>query len=142
MKRFLTALTLSAAVMLSAPAVMAETAAPAAAGGPAEAEKSSTLTTATALINYGRSKGDALAMIAGVQMMVSVAEGTTIESGGNAMDLGKVLDEAVALAKDDALVVAKAEELRDAAETKTRGACYWEYWCDWYGYCEYWYVCY
>jgi len=140
MKRFLTAFALSAAVLATAPAVMAEEAkAPSA---EAQAEAKSTLQTATAMINYGRSKKDALAMIAGVQMMVSVAEGTTIESGGQPMDLGKVLDEAVALAGDDQLVVAKAEALRDAAETKTRGACYWEYWCDWYGYCEYWYICY
>ncbi|MGA0540912.1 hypothetical protein [Neotabrizicola sp. VNH66] len=140
MKRFLTALTLSAAVLAAAPAVMAETAAPP--SGPAQAEASSTLTTATAMINYGRSKQDALAIIAGVQMMVSVAEGTTIESGGQALDLNAVLDEAATIGKDDPLVMAKVEELRDAAETKTRGACYWEYWCDWYGYCEYWYVCY
>ena len=140
MKRFLTAFALSAAVLATAPAAMAEDAkAPSA---EAQAEAKSTLQTATAMINYGRSKKDALAMIAGVQMMVSVAEGTTIESAGQPMDLGKVLDEAVALAGDDQLVVAEAEALRDAAETKTRGACYWEYWCDWYGYCEYWYICY
>lgn len=81
-------------------------------------------------------------MIAGVQMMVAVAEGTTIESAGTPLDLGAVLDEAVAMAGDDELIKARAEALRDDAETKTRGACYWEYWCDWYGYCEYWYVCY
>lgn len=142
MKRFLSAFALSAAVLASsAPVVLAEDAKPAP-NAAEQAEARSTLQTATAMINYGRSKKDALAMIAGVQMMVAVAEGTTIESGGQAMDLGKVLDEAVALAGDDQLVVAKAESLRDAAETKTRGACYWEYWCDWYGYCEYWYVCY
>lgn len=142
MKRFLSAFALSAAVLaISAPVVLAEDAKPAP-NAAEQAEARSTLQTATAMINYGRSKKDALAMIAGVQMMVAVAEGTTIESGGQAMDLGKVLDEAVALAGDDQLVVAKAESLRDAAETKTRGACYWEYWCDWYGYCEYWYVCY
>lgn len=140
MKRFLTALTLSAAVLASP--VLAQEAAKPAANPAAQAEAQSTLQTANAMINYGRSKKDALAMIAGVQMMVSVAQGTTIEAGGQPMDLGKVLDEAVALAGDDQLVVAKAEALRDEAETKTRGACYWEYWCDWYGYCEYWYVCY
>ncbi len=140
MKRFLTALTLSAAVLASP--VLAQEAAKPAANPAAQAEAQSTLQTANAMINYGRSKKDALAMIAGVQMMVSVAQGTTIEAGGQPMDLGKVLDEAVALAGDDQLVIAKAEALRDEAETKTRGACYWEYWCDWYGYCEYWYVCY
>lgn len=146
MKRFLTALALTAAVFTSGSGVIAqEAAAPEAPAGlkPAEqAEKNATLQTANAMINYGRSKGDALAMIAGVQMMLDVAEGTTIESGGQPVDLGKVLDEAVAAAGDDQLVVAKAEALRDAAETQNRAMCYWEYWCDWYGYCEYWYVCY
>ena len=137
MKRFLTALALSAAVFTAAPVLAQYAPNPV-----AQAEAKSTLTTANAMINYGRSHKDALAMIAGVQMMVAVAEGTTIESGGTAMDLGAVLDEAVAMAGDDALVVAKAEALRDDAEAKSRGACYWEYWCDWYGYCEYWYICY
>lgn len=139
MKRFLTALTLSAAVMTAGSAFAQDATAP----SPKEqAEASSTLTTANAMIAYGRSKGDALAIIAGVQMMLATAAGTTIEANGAPLDLGAVLDEAVALAGDDALVVAKAEALRDEAETKTRGACYWEYWCDWYGYCEYWYICY
>lgn len=137
MKRFFTALSLSAALFAAAPSFAED------AKNPVEAaEAKSTLTTANAMINYGRANKDALAMIAGVQMMVAVAEGTTIESGGVPMDLGAVLDEAVALAGDDELIKAKAEALRDDAETKTRGTCYYEYWCDWYGYCEYWYVCY
>ncbi len=138
MKRFLTAFAVSAAVLAAAP-VMAEEAAP---KGAIEKEQATTLQTANAMINYGRSKGDALAMIAGVQMMLAVADGTTIESGGKPVDLTAVLDEAAALGKDDPLVVAKVEALKDEAETKTRGACYWEYYCDWYGYCEYWYICY
>jgi multidrug efflux pump subunit AcrA (membrane-fusion protein) len=137
MKRLFTAFSLSAALLAAAPTFAQD------AKNPVEAaEAKSTLTTANAMINYGRANKDALAMIAGVQMMVAVAEGTTIESGGVPMDLGAVLDEAVALAGDDELIKAKAEALRDDAETKTRGACYYEYWCDWYGYCEYWYVCY
>lgn len=140
MKRFLAALTVSTA-LLAAPA-FAQEAPGAPPQGAAQAEQASTLQTATAMINYGRSKGDALAMIAGVQMMLSVAEGTTIEAQGQPLDLSAVLNEAKELGKDDPLVVAKADALMDAAETKTRGACYWEYWCDWYGYCEYWYVCY
>lgn len=139
MKRILTALALGAALMTSAPTFAQEAKAP---DAKAQAEAKSTLTTANAMINYGRAHKDALAMIAGVQMMVAVAEGTTIETGGTPMDLGAILDEAVALAGDDELIKAKAEALRDDAETKSRGACYWEYWCDWYGYCEYWYVCY
>lgn len=143
MKRFLAALSLTAAMLTAAPVLAQETAAPADAPNAAQqAEMSSTLQTANAMINYGRAKKDALAMIAGVQMMVAVAEGTTIEAKGAPMDLGAVLDEAVALAPEDALIKAKADDLRDAATEKTRGMCYWEYWCDWYGYCEYWYVCY
>ncbi len=138
MKRILSALAISAAMLVGAPAFAED----AAANPVVQAEAKSTLTTANAMINYGRAHKDALAMIAGVQMMVSVAEGTTIESAGKPMDLSAVLDEAVALAGDDALIKAKADSLRDEAETKSRGACYWEYWCDWYGYCEYWYVCY
>ena len=139
MKRFLTAFAVSAAVLAAAPVMAEEAAAP---KGAIEKEQATTLQTANAMISYGRSKGDALAMIAGVQMMLAVADGTTIESGGKPVDLTAVLDEAAALGKDDPLVVAKVEALKDEAETKTRGACYWEYYCDWYGYCEYWYVCY
>ncbi|SEC02839.1 hypothetical protein [Rhodobacter sp. 24-YEA-8] len=143
MKRFITLLAFAAAVTASGVPVTAETPAAPPAMKPAEqAEKGSTLQTANAMINYGRSKGDALAMIAGVKMMLDVTAGTTIETGGTPVDLGKVLDEAVALAKDDPLIIAKADSLRDAAETQNRAMCYWEYWCDWYGYCEYWYVCY
>ena len=67
---------------------------------------------------------------------------TVAEKLKDASDIGAILDEAVAMAPDDALIVARADELRDEAETVTRGVCYWEYWCDYYGYCEYWYVCY
>ncbi len=139
MKRIFAALALSAAVMTAAPVLAQEAKAPDAV---TQAEAKSTLTTANAMINYGRAHKDSLAMIAGVQMMVAVAEGTTIETGGAPLDLAAVLDEAVALSPDDELIKAKADALRDDAETKSRGACYWEYWCDWYGYCEYWYVCY
>lgn len=139
MKRFLSAIAISAAVMTAGSAFAQDTAAPT----PKEqAEASSTLTTANAMISYGRSKGDALAIIAGVQMMLAVADGTTIEANGSPLDLAAVLNEAKEIGKDDPLVIAKADELMDAAETKTRGVCYWEYWCDWYGYCEYWYICY
>jgi hypothetical protein len=138
MKRLLAALAFATALAGVAP-LYAQDAAP----NPIEtAETKSTLTIANAMISYGRANKDALALLSGVQMMVSAAEGTTIESGGKPMDLGAVLDEAIALAPDDQLIVARAEVLRDEAETKTRGACYWEYWCDYYGYCEYWWVCY
>ncbi len=139
MKRFLTALAVSATLLTAGSAFAQDATAP---DDRAQAEASSTLTTANAMINYGRSKGDALAMIAGVQMMLAVADGTTIEAGGSPLDLAAVLTEAKELGKDDPLIVAKADALMDEAETKTRGACYWEYWCDWYGYCEYWYICY
>jgi hypothetical protein len=139
MKNLLTAVALAVAVLGAAPVLAQETPAP----NPIEtAEAKSTLTIANALLSYGRANQDALAMLSAVQMMVKAAEGTTIESAGKPMDLGAILDEAVALAPDDALVVARADALRDEAETRTRGVCYWEYWCDWYGYCEYWYVCY
>lgn len=139
MKHLLAALALATSLVGMTPVMAQDAAAP----NPVEtAEAKSTLTIANAAIAYGRANKDPLAMLAGVQMMVSAAAGTTIESGGKPMDLGAVLDEAVAMAPDDALVTARADVLRDEAETKTRGACYWEYWCDWYGYCEYWYVCY
>lgn len=137
MKRLLAALAFAATLLGVAPGFAQTAPDPV-----ATAETKSTLSVANAMINYGRSNKDALAMLAGVQMMVTAAEGTSIESGGKPMDLGAILDEAVALAPEDALIAARADELRDAADTKTRGACYWEYWCDWYGYCEYWYVCY
>jgi hypothetical protein len=139
MKRLITALALATALFGAAPVLAESPAAP----NPIEtAEAKSTLTIANALVTYGRANQDPLALISGVSMMVKAAEGTTIESAGKPMDLGAILDEAVAMAPDDALITARADELRDAAETKTRGVCYWEYWCDYYGYCEYWYVCY
>jgi hypothetical protein len=139
MKRLLASLAVVAAMMGAAP-VLAETAA---APNPIEtAEAKSTLTIANATLAYGRANGDALAMLSAVQMMVSALDGTTLEQAGKPVDLGAILDEAVALAPDDALIVARAEALRDEAETRTRGVCYWELWCDYYGYCEYWYVCY
>lgn len=137
MKRLIAALALSTTLLGVAPALAQD------APNPVEtAEAKSTLSVANAMITYGRSNADPLAMIAGVQMMLAAAEGTTIETAGAPIDLGAILDEAVALAPDDALITARADTLRDAAETKTRGYCYWEYWCDYYGYCEYWYVCY
>lgn len=139
MKRLLTVVALAATLVGAAPVLAQETPAP----NPVEtAEAKSTLTIANALLSYGRANQDALALLSAVQMMVKAADGTTIESGGKPMDLGAILDEAVALAPDDPLVVARADALRDEAETRTRGVCYWEYWCDYYGYCEYWYVCY
>lgn len=139
MRRLLATIALAAAVLGTAPAIAQETPAP----NPVEtAEAKSTLTIANALVTYGRANQDPLALLSGVHMMVKAAEGTTIESGGTPLDLGAILDEAIALAPDDQLIVARAEALRDEAETRTRGVCYWEYWCDWYGYCEYWYVCY
>lgn len=138
MKRLLAALVLATSLSGVAP-VFAETAAP----NPLEtAEAKSTLTIANALITYGRANQDALALLSGVQMMVSASNGTSIETAGKPIDLGAILDEAVAMAPDDALIMARADVLREEAETVTRGACYWEYWCDYYGYCEYWYVCY
>ncbi|AZL60252.1 hypothetical protein EI545_16335 [Tabrizicola piscis] len=139
MKRLLAAFAFAISLVGVAPLAAQDAAAP----NPLEtAEAKSTLTIANALITYGRANQDPLALLSGVQMMVKAAAGTTIESAGKPMDLGAVLDEAVAMAPDDALIVARADVLRDEAETKTRGVCYWEYWCDYYGYCEYWYVCY
>ncbi len=138
MKKLLASVALTAALLGGIPASAQE----AAQNPVATAEAKSSLNIATAMIAYGRAHKDALAMISGVQILVSAAEGTTIESGGKPMDLGAILDEAVAMAPDDQLIVARADVLRDEAETKTRGACYWEYWCDYYGYCEYWYICY
>ncbi len=139
MKRLLAAFAFAISLVGVAPLAAQDAAAP----NPLEtAEAKSTLTIANALIAYGRANQDPLALLSGVQMMVKAAAGTTIESAGKPMDLGAVLDEAVAMAPDDALIVARADVLRDEAETKSRGVCYWEYWCDYYGYCEYWYVCY
>jgi hypothetical protein len=139
MKRFLAALALVLTTLGTAPVLAQD----APGKSPVEtAEAKSTLTIANALLSYGRANQDPLALLSAVQMMVKAADGTTIESGGKPMDLGAVLDEAVAMAPDDALILARADTLRDEAETRTRGVCYWEYWCDWYGYCEYWYICY
>lgn len=139
MKHFLAIFALVAGLAGVTPALAQDAAAP----NPLEtAEAKSTLTIANAAIAYGRANSDPLAMLAGVQMMVSAAAGTTIESAGRPLDLGAILDEAVAMAPEDELILARADALRDEAETRTRGVCYWEYWCDYYGYCEYWYVCY
>ncbi len=139
MKRILAVLALMFTAFATVPAIAQE----APAKSPVEtAEAKSTLTIANALLSYGRANQDPLALLSAVQMMVKAADGTTIESAGKPIDLGAVLDEAIAMAPDDALILARADTLRDEAETRTRGICYWEYWCDWYGYCEYWYICY
>jgi hypothetical protein len=139
MRRLLTAFAFAAAVLGAAPVAAQETPAP----NPVElAETKSTLTMANAMITYGRANQDPLALISAVQMMVRATEGTTIESGGQPVDLGAILDEAIALAPDDQLIAARADALRDEAETRTRAICYWETWCDWYGYCETYYTCY
>lgn len=138
MKHLLAAIVVAFGLSGIAPS-FAETAAP----NPVEtAEAKSTLTIANALITYGRSNKDALALISGVQMMITASKGTTVETGGQPIDLGAILDEAVAMAPDDQLIVARADALREEAETIVRDICYWEYWCDYYGYCEWWYVCY
>ncbi|MFN6924469.1 MAG: hypothetical protein ACK4P8_02365 [Tabrizicola sp.] len=85
------------------------------------AEAKCTLTIATALLSGGRANRDPLALLSAVQMMVKAAEGTTIEFGGKSMDLGVVLDEAVAMAPGDPLIVARADALHDEAETRPRG---------------------
>lgn len=77
----------------------------------------------TALLSYVRSNADPLAPLSAVQMMVRAADGTTIEANGKPLDLGAILDEAVAMAPDDALVTARADTLRDEAETRTRSSC-------------------
>lgn len=138
MFKFMTAFAFSIAILGGGSAAFAEDKAQ---DPTVQAEQKSTLQTATAMINYGRSKSDPLALLAGVQMMVSV-ESRIEDKAGQPMNLGAVLDEAVAMANGDELILARAETLRDAVETEYRGACYWEYYCDWYGYCEYWWICY
>ena len=139
MKHLLAAFVLATGLSGIAPAFAEEATPP----NPVEtAEAKSTPTIANALITYGRANQDALAMVSGVQMMITASNGTSIETAGKPMDLGAILDEAIAMAPDDALIVARADALRDEAETVVRDVCYWEYWCDYYGYCEYWYVCY
>ena len=139
MKRLLAGLAVATAMLVAAPTIAQE----APATNPIEtAEAKSTLTIANAALAYGRANSDPLAMLTAVQMMINALDGTTLEQNGQPVDLGAILDEAVALAPDDQLIVARAETLRDEAETRTRGACYWEVWCDYYGYCEYWEVCY
>jgi hypothetical protein len=120
MRHFLASCAVTASLLGVAPADAQDAAAP----NPVEqAEAKSTLTIANALVSYGRADQDPLALLSAVQMLVSAAEGTTIESGGKPLDLGAVLDEAVAMAPDDALITARADVLRDEADTKTRGAC-------------------
>lgn len=139
MKHLLAAFVLATGLSGFAPAFAEDAAQP----NPVEtAEAKSTLTVANALISYGRANQDALALLSGVQMMISAANGTSIETAGKPIDLGAILDEAVAMAPEDELILARADALRDEAETIVRDVCYWEYWCDYYGYCEYWYVCY
>jgi hypothetical protein len=100
-----------------------------------------TLETATQMLHYGRAKGDPLVLLAAVKMMTSV-EARVLDASGEPIDLGAILDEALALSDGDATIAAMADSLRDAAETTYRGACLWAYQCYWNGYCEYLWVCY
>lgn len=114
-----------------------------------KAEYSATLTTARALASYGESKGDALALLVAARMIESVpgpklADGQDPSAGTDNLkffDTATLVSKAKELAPADALVTKTASELSVSPQANTRGACYWAYYCNYYG-CWYEWACY
>jgi len=138
MKHLLLAAALAVGTLSTAPAALAQQPVALAAG---QTEQRITLETATDLLAYGRAKGDALAILAAVRMMTTV-ETQILGADGQPLDLGAVLDEAAAIAGEDANLLAMIDELRPAAEAQYRGGCVWAWQCYWNGWCEYAWLCY
>lgn len=138
MRHLLLAAALAVGTLSTAPAALAQQPMALAAG---QTEQRITLETATDLLAYGRAKGDALAILAAVRMMTTV-ETQILGADGQPLDLGAVLDEAAAIAGEDANLLAMIDELRPAAEAQYRGGCVWAWQCYWNGWCEYAWLCY
>jgi hypothetical protein len=126
----LSALALVGALAFAAPAIAEEAASPT-----DLTDQRITLETATNLVNYGRAKSDALAIMTGVKMMAGIP--ARVEG----MDLEALLGEAEAMAGGNEALMSIAAEVRDELAEGDRGLCYWEYYCYWNGYCEYLWWC-
>lgn len=141
MKRHLAALALALGALTLPLAASAQTATQKDASAPEQTEQRITLETATSLLNYGRAKGDPLAILTSARLM-STIPARVVGADGNPVDLEAVLDEAVTVSGGDASITALAEATRGELGGADRGMCYWQYQCYWNGYCEYLWWCY
>lgn len=130
-----------ATTTLTGGATLAQETAPAVT--PAEqAEGRAILETARTLVNYGESKGDALALVTAAKMFTSVPGRVLAEgekgTAGKLFDVEAVLKKAEELAQGDELITKVATDVRAAAEAQSKAACWWELWCNnWTGECWY-----
>ncbi len=113
---------------------------------PAEqAQNQGIIETAQNLASYAEAQGDALALVVAARMLTQVPGRVLVrgEQGkdGATVDVNGMLDRAAELAKGDAYITTKIEEVRKAADEASRGICYWAYYCS-YGWCQYYWVCY
>lgn len=109
-----------------------------------QAEAQFTLETARSLVNYGESKGDALALVTAAKMFAEVpgrvlADGATGQSG-EGLDIEALLTKAGELAPGDAIISQLSEQVRTLASEDDRALCLWQYYC-YGGWCQYYWVC-
>ncbi|CAG1014673.1 MAG: hypothetical protein F9K19_20925 [Rhizobiaceae bacterium] len=114
-----------------------------------QAEGRMILETARNLINYGETKGDALALVTAAKMIAGMpgrvlADGQDGTAGANSanFDIETVLKKAEDLAQGDELITKVAADVRTAAEANSKAVCGWTpIACYWNGWCDYVYVC-
>jgi hypothetical protein len=114
-----------------------------------QAEARLTLETARNLISYGETKNDALALVVGAKLLASapgrvLADNQKGEGGADKatnFDIETVLKKAEDLAQGNELILQVAKEVRETAAANSKAICYWEYYCYYNGWCEYYYAC-
>lgn len=124
---------------LTAGAAMAQDLTPA-----QQAEAQFTLETARGLINYGESKGDALALVTAAKMIADVpgrvlADDAEGAEGAN-YDIEALLTKASELAPGDEIISQLSDQVRELADEDDRALCFWQWQC--YGtWCQYYWMC-
>lgn len=102
------------------------------------------------VVAFGQQNQDPLALITAVRMLNDLGAnvaipgtdvGATGEQSQPVFDPVALLEEAESYAAGDAEVLAMIETEMDSVES-SRWVCYWEYYCDSWGWCNYVEVCY
>ena len=110
------------------------------------AEAQQILKTARDVATYGEVKEDPLALITAAKMFVSVPGGVLADgetgAGGKPYDLEGLLSKAEEYGKGDELISKTVADIRGMSAGASKYACYWAYYCNAWGYCEYAYACY
>jgi hypothetical protein len=102
------------------------------------------------VVAFGQENHDPLALITAVRMLNDLGAnvaipgtdtGATGEQSQPVFDPVALLEEAEGYAGEDAELMAMIDAEMDSIES-SRWVCYWEYYCDAWGWCEYLEVCY